>query len=127
MRTAGASVPARPPEWRRSEERSLFIMQDGQVWLAQTNTVSCSDSSIAPLVTSTARQLTGLTAANPSRSTATDERGNATETWTTVNDNIVTRHRRVPHATNVAETTLRHGDVVREIGVIVRLTDGFDE
>ena len=92
-------------------------MQDGTVWLAQTNTVSCSDASIAPLVTSTARQQTGLSAANPSRSTATDERGNATETWTTVGDNIVTRHRRVPYATNVAETTLRYGDVVREVSV----------
>ena len=29
----------------------------------------------------------------------------------------MTRHRRVPYATNVAETTLRYGDVVREISV----------
>ena len=113
----GASVPARPPEWRRSAVDVRYVVLNDQVWLAQTNTVSCSDSSIAPLVTSTARQLTGLTAANPSRAVATDERGNATETWTAVNGSIVTRHRRVPYATNVAETTLRHGDVVREISV----------
>ena len=51
-RSVGASVPARPSEWRKTETFSSFVLDDSIVWLAQTNIVSCSDSAIAPLVTS---------------------------------------------------------------------------
>ena len=78
-RLVGASVPARPPEWRKTETLSSFVLDDAIIWLTQTNIVSCSDSSIAPLVSSSARQLTGLTAALPARSRSFDVRGNVTE------------------------------------------------
>ena len=113
--TGTTGVPS--DEWHKTAALYSFVVECDAIYLTQTNTVSCSDTSITPLVSSSARQLTGLTAANPSRAVATDERGNATETWTAVNGSIVTRHRRVPYATNVAETTLRYGDVVREISV----------
>ena len=77
-----AGAPRTPPssdiQWRKTEITSSFAQDDGAIWLTQTNVVSCSDSAIAPLVSSSARQLTGLTAALPARSRSFDIRGNVT-------------------------------------------------
>ena len=103
------------PEWRRTETDSRYALVDGEVWRVTTNAVSCSDAAIPPLVTSSAVQLTGLTAANPSRRIAVDARGNATEEWTAFADGTLSEFRRVPGASNAAETRLRLGAEVLSV------------
>ena len=48
-----AGAPRTPPygdtEWRKTETLTSFVLDDSIVWLAQTNIVSGSDPSIAPL------------------------------------------------------------------------------
>ena len=104
-------------EWRKTETLSLFVFDNSIVWLAQTNTVSCSDSSIAPLVTSSARQLTGLTVALPSRSRTTDVRGNVTQNETFVDSSFVTSRQTVPYATNKPLSLSRYGVYLMEVSV----------
>jgi RHS repeat-associated protein len=116
-RLVGASVPARPSEWRKTEMLSAFALADSIVWLTQTNIVSCSDSVIAPLVTSSARQLTGLTAALPARSRSFDVRGNVTENETVVDLAIVTSRQTVPYATNKPLALSRYGVSLMEVSV----------
>ena len=111
-----ASVPAET-EWRRGEVRSLFIRQDGAVWLAQTNIVSCSDSAIAPLITSSSRQLTGLTQTLPARSRSIDVRGNATVNELLVDSPFVTSRQTVPYATNKPLSLSRYGVSLMDVSV----------
>ena len=114
-RSVGASDPARPSEWRKTETLSSFVLDDSIVWLTQTNIVSCSDSSIAPLVTSSAHQLTGLSAAFPSRSRSTDVRGNVTVNETLVDLSLVTARQTLPYATNRVEAVIRYGLPLLEV------------
>ena len=107
-RTAGA-------EWRRTETDSRYALVDGEVWRVTTNVVSCSDAAIPPLVTSSAVRLTGLSAANPLRRVAVDARGNATEEWTAFAEGTLSEFRRVPGASNAAETRLRLGAEVLSV------------
>ena len=116
-RSVGAGVPARPPEWRKTETLSSFILDDSIVWLAQTNIVSCSDSAIAPLVSSSARQLAGLTAALPARSRSFDIRGNVTENEVLVDSSFVTSRQTLPYATNKPLSFSRYGVNVMEVSV----------
>ena len=116
-RLVGASVPARPPEWRKTETLSSFVLNDSTVWLDQTNIVSCSDSAIAPLVSSSARQLTGLTAALPARSRSFDVRGNVTENETLVDSAFVVSRQTVRYATNKPLSFSRYGVNVMEVSV----------
>ena len=104
-------------EWRMTEILSSFILADSVVWLAQTNIVSCSDSAIAPLVTSSARQLTGLTPAHPSRSRSFDVRGNVTETELLVSVPVVTSSQIVPYATNRPLTLSRYDVELQTVSV----------
>ena len=112
-KTVGGDDPGAPQseitEWRKSESLSHIVIIDGDVWLTQTNIVSCSDSAITPLVTSSARQLTGLTFALPSRSRSFDVRGNVTENETLVDSSFVTSRQTVPYATNKPQTISRYG------------------
>ena len=116
-RLVGASVPARPPEWRKTETLSSFILDDSIVWLTQTNIVSCSDSSIAPLVSFSARQLTGLTSALPSHSRSTDVRGNVTENETLIDSSFVTSRQALPYATNKPLSLSRYGVSLMDVSV----------
>jgi YD repeat-containing protein len=100
IRSVGASVPTRPSEWRKTETLSSFVLFDSTIWLTQTNIVSCSDTAIAPLVSSSARQLTGLTVALPSRSRSIDVRGNITVNELLVDLPLVTSRQTVAYATN---------------------------
>ena len=102
-------------EWRKTETDSRYALVDGEVWRVTTNAVSCSDAAVPPLVTSSAVRLTGLTAANPSRRISTDARGNATEEWTAFADGTLSEFRRVPGASNAAETRLRFGAEVLSV------------
>ena len=104
-------VPSAPQggEWRRSESTSTFALIGSDVWLVQTNITSCSDATIAPLVQSSSRQLTGLTLQNPARTRTTDIRGNATEDWVEFTDGFMVAKRRVPEATNVIRSCSRYG------------------
>ena len=104
-------------QWRKTETLSSFVLEDSIVWLTQTNIVSCSDSSIAPLVTSSARQLTGLSAAFPSRSRSTDVRGNVTVNETLVDLSHVTARQTLPYATNRVETEIRYGLPLLEVSL----------
>ena len=112
----GAPQPA-DTQWRKSELLSHIAIIDGAIWLTQTNIVSCSDSAIAPLVTSSARQLTGLTVALPSRSRSIDVRGNATVNELLVDSPFVTSRQTVPYATNKPQTTSRYGVELQTISV----------
>ena len=120
-RSVGASVPACPPsadtQWRKTETLSSFVLDGETIWLTQTNVVSCSDSTIAPLVSSSARQLTGLTAALPARSRSTDTRGNVTENQLNVSVPVVTSSQVVPYATNRPLTISRYGVELQTVSV----------
>ena len=120
-KTVGLAVPSEPQpetnEWRKTESFSSFAMGDSEIWLTQTNTVSCSDSAIAPLVSSSARQLTGLTSALPSRSHSTDIRGNVTVNETLVDSSLVTSSQTLPYATNKPLTLSRYGVPLMDVSV----------
>ena len=100
---------ANPTEWRKSESSSNFALIGSDVWLIQTNAVSCSDTAIAPLVQSSSRQLPGLTPQNPACTRTTDIRGNITESWTEFTDGFMVAKRRVPEATNIIRSYSRYG------------------
>ena len=108
-RTVGGDGSVDSPEWRKSESHARYAQVDGTIWHVTTNVDFCSDAAIAPLVTSRRVQLTGLTAANPTRRMSIDVRGNATEFWTEFADGTVTTCRRVPEATNVISARARLG------------------
>ena len=112
----GAPQPE-PTEWRKTETASSFASIDGIIWLTQTNIVSCSDSAIAPLVSSSARQLTGLTATLPSRSRSYDVRGNVTESEMLVDTAIVTSRQTLPYATNKPQSLSRYGVSLMDVSV----------
>ena len=109
--------PSADTQWRKSESLSNIAIIDGDVWLAQTNIVSCSDSSIAPLVTSSARQLTGLSAALPARSRSFDVRGNVTVNEMLFDASIVTSRQTVPYATNKPLAISRYGVPLIDVSV----------
>ena len=115
--TGTTSILLVDAEWRKTETLSSFIIDDNIVWLSQTNIVSCSDSAIAPLATSSARQLTGLTAALPARSRSTDIRGNVTENQLNVSVSVVTSSQVVPYATNRPLTVSRYGVEIQTVSV----------
>ena len=104
-------------EWRMTEILSSFVLEDSIVWLSQTNIVSCSDSAIAPLFTSSARQLTGLTAALPSRSRFTDIRGNVAVHEALVDSALVTSRQTLPYATNKPLALSRYGVSLMDVSV----------
>ena len=116
-RVVGRAVSTKPPEWRKTETLSSFILDGSIVWLTQTNIVSCSDSSIAPLATSSARQLTSLAPALPSRSRSTDVRGNVTENETLINSSFVTSRQTLPYATNKPMSLSRYGVSLMDVSV----------
>ena len=112
----GAPQPA-DTQWRKSESLSHIAIIDGDVWLTQTNIVSCSDSAIVPLVTSSARQLAGLTTALPARSRSTDIRGNVTVNEMLVDSSIVTSRQTLPYATNKPLSLSRYGVSLMDVSV----------
>ncbi len=115
--TGTGTTGVSPVEWRKTETLSSFVLADSIVWLAQTNIVSCSDSAIAPLVSSSARQLTGLTSALPARSRSTDIRSNVTLHETLVDSSIVAFRQTLPHATNKPLSLSRYGVSLMEVSV----------
>ncbi len=112
-----ATVRSAGDQWRKTETQSLFIVTNRVVWLAKTNVVSCSDVAIAPLVTASARQLTGLNSHTPLLTTTTDIRGNTTENWLSVTNSSEITCQRVPYATNIIEFKHRYGIPVMDISV----------
>ena len=111
----GSSSPT--TVYKKSETSDSFALLEGTVWLTQTNIVSCSDAAIAPLVSSSARQLTGLTSALPARSHSTDICGNVTVNETLVDSSIVTFRQTVPYATNNPLSLSRYGVALMEVSV----------
>ena len=116
-RLVGASVPARPTEWRKTETLSSFVLADAIVWLTQTNIVSCSDASTAPLITSSSRQLTGLSTALSARFYSFDVRGNVTENETLIDSSFVTSRQALPYATNKPLSLSRYGVSLMDVSV----------
>ena len=88
-RLVGASVPARPPEWRKTETLSSFVLNDSTVWLD-------------PL---------------PARSRSFDVRGNVTENETLVDSAFVVSRQTVRYATNKPLSFSRYGVNVMEVSV----------
>ena len=117
IKTVGRGDPTAPLEWRKTESFSSFNMDDSVIWLIQTNIVSCSDSAIAPLVTSSARQLTGLIPLLPARSHSTDVRDNVTENELLVSSPFVTSRQTVPYATNKSLRISRYGVELQTVSV----------
>ena len=111
----GSSSPT--TVYKKSETSDSFALFEGTVWFAQTNIVSCSDSTIAPLITSSSRQLTGLAQTLPARSRTTDIRGNVTENELLVDSPFVTSQQIVPYATNKHQTTSRYGIELQTVSV----------
>jgi len=112
-----ASVRRADGQWRKTETFSSFVLDNALVWLTQTNIVSCSDSAIAPLVSSSARQLAGLTAALPARSRSFDIRGNVTENEMLVDSSLVTSRQTLPYATNKPLSLSRYGASLMDVSV----------
>jgi YD repeat-containing protein len=104
-------------QWRKNETTSSFVFIDGSIWLTKTNIVSCSDAAIAPLVTSSARQITGLTATRPASSRSTDIRGNVTDSEMLVDSAIVTSRQTLPYATNQPLSLSRYGVALMDVSV----------
>ena len=130
-RMVGGDDPGAPQsettEWRKTETLSSFVLDDAIVWLTQTNTVSCSDSTIALLITSSARQLTGLNASHPTCSLTTDVRGNVTENETLVDSSIATSRQTLPYATNKPLSIARYGVSLMDVSVsVVTNTVAYD-
>ena len=121
IRMVGGDDPGAPQsetsEWRKSESLSNIAIIDGDIWLVQTNIVSCSDSAITPLVTSSARQLTGLTFALPARSRSFDIRGNVTVNEMLVDTSVVTSRQTLPYATNKPLSLSRYGVSLMNVSV----------
>ena len=115
--TGTTSILLVDAEWRKTETLSSFVLDDTIVWLVHTNIVSCSDSAIAPLVTSSAQQLTGLSAALPARSRSFDVRGNVTVNEMLVAASIVTSRQTVPYATNKPLSLSRYGVSLMDVSV----------
>ncbi len=116
-KVVGRGDPTAPSEWRKTEATSSFSSLEGSIWLTQTNIVSCSDSSIAPLVSSSARQLTGLSSALPARSRTTDVRGNVTINEMFIDSSLATSRQTVPYATNKPLSFSRYGVSLMEVSV----------
>ena len=112
-----ATIRSADNQWRKNETTSSFVLDDAIVWLTQTNIVSCSDSAIAPLFTSSARQLTGLTAALPSRSRSTDIRSNVAVHEALVDSALVTSRQTLPYATNKPLAISRYGVPLMDVSV----------
>ena len=106
-------------ESRTVETESANAMRGGEVWRVSSRAVSCSDGTIAPLVTTNMTQVSGLSLLNETRRVAIDARGNASETWTEFAPATSTRltHSTSPAATNVALTEEVDGVVVRSVSL----------
>ena len=114
-------------QWRKSETLTAFMLDDANIWLTQTNIVSCSDADIAPLVTSSARQLTGLTPPILSRSRSIDVRGNVTINEMLVDSTIVTYSQTLPYATNRPLSLSSYGVSLMDVSVsVVTNTVAYD-
>lgn len=112
-----ASVRSVDGEWRRTDVTSAYMLDGGEIWRVETNTVSCSDSGIAPQTTARATQLTGLTSARPSHVRSVDMRGNVTESWTEVADTTTRACRRVPETTNIVASRSRRGTEIETVSL----------
>ena len=115
--TGTTSILLVDAEWRKTETLSSFVLNDSIVWFTQTNIVSCSDSAIAPLITSSARQLTGLTASLPARSRSFDVRGNVTENETLFDSAFAVSRQTLPYATNKPLALSRYGVSLMDVSV----------
>lgn len=104
-------------DWNMRGCKINHALENNNVWHSQTNIVSCSDSSIAPLVTSSARQLTGLSSALPARSRTTDVRGNVTINEMFIDSSLATSRQTVPYATNKPLALSRYGVPLMDVSV----------
>ncbi len=115
--TLGGAQSSATAEFRLSTSHSSYSILDGDVWLVSATTNSCSDASIAPLVTTTAQQLTGLTAATPARARSTDVRGNVTESALRFNAPFSVSVQSPPHAANDQLAVTRYGVELMAVSV----------
>ena len=112
--TGGVS---RSNQWRRVELFKRFVLVDGNVWSIETNVVSCSDLSIAPMVSTSACQYSGLTPLIFARRRATDYRGNVIE-FTGVKLHACEEMRQSqPWAQNESVAAYRYGVRMQEASV----------
>ena len=116
-------------EWRKTDQDTEYVRIGGELWQVAAFTLSCSDISIAPRASATRRQLTGLTALNPTRTESIDARANVDESWTEFDPEtkIHSTFQRMPHATNLAITRSQFGRNVESVSFSgVTNTPGYD-
>ncbi len=115
--TGTTSILLVDAEWRKTETLSSFVLDNALVWPAKTNIVSCSDAGITPLVTSSPRQITGLTPSLVALSLTTDVRGNVSESRVEFDgfESVVIDIN--PAQTCRAESHSRLGESVRSVSV----------
>ncbi len=104
-------------EWRRVEFGFWFARKDSGIWLVGTNVLTCSDSSIGPFVSSSARQLTGCSAHSPFRACYVDYRGNVTEKALSLSGSVATISTLVPYASNAPQSLSRYGVPIMDISI----------
>ena len=109
------SVSRADGQWRKTESRSAFVLRDSDVWAVQTNNISCSDVTIAPLSQSRYDRMTGLTSSCASEVMSTDVRGNIFESRVEFNGFETVSVSVNPAQTYRAETHGRFGFVVRSV------------
>ena len=104
-------------QWRRVESFKRFVLVDGNVWSIETNVVSCSDLSIAPMVSTSACQYSGLTPLIFARRRATDYRGNVIEFTGVKLHACEEMHQSQPWAQNESVVAYRYGVRMQEASV----------
>ena len=67
--------------WRKQTTETDYCLRDGEVWQRQVATLSCSDTSIAPLAQTAYAQVSGLSVTNTFNQITVDVRGNETRTF----------------------------------------------
>ena len=115
MRLVGASAPACPSEWRKTESRFAYVLRGADVWAVRTNVVSCSDTTISALTQSRADRMTGLIPSLVAQSFTIDGRGNVTESRVEFDGSEKVAVTISPAQKGHAEFQSRFGVVVRSV------------
>ena len=98
--TVGRDDPIAPLETRMVATDTVNALIDDEIWRVSSRMVSCSDPSIAPLVTTNMTQVSGLSLTNESHNVSIDIRGNASKSWSEFDPEMAKRisYARIPTA-----------------------------
>ena len=97
--------------WRKQTTETDYCLRDGEVWQRQVATLSCSDTSIAPLAQTAYAQVSGLSVTNTFNQITVDVRGNETRTF----GNDTQRTTLLPSCTNPQVERYAFGQLVETV------------